>query len=196
MVRIRHCWSDILAVMGKELPAGFIPDRLADHRLLSDYQASAISEEAFIVQLAEELGLSMDEARKAHGLILMEEYPGASQLVDDLNRLGIKTACLSNTNALHYDELFGGRFPVCKLFDKVMVSHLVGLNKPDPEVYRMLEEAVSATGEEIVFFDDLPVNVEAARSFGWLAEVVDPSGDPAEFIRAELSRHELKLSQP
>ncbi|MBX3115366.1 MAG: HAD-IA family hydrolase [Fimbriimonadaceae bacterium] len=196
MVRIRHRWSEILAVMGKELPSGFKADRLAEHQLLSNYQASEISEEAFIAKLANELDLSREDAKIAHGMILMEEYSGASILVDEIKSGGIKAACLSNTNALHYEELLGSRFPVCKSFSVLMASHLVGVNKPDPVIYRYLEDAVGARGDEIIFFDDLPANVEAARKAGWLAERVDPNGDPVAFIREELSRLGLKVGQP
>lgn len=182
--------------MGKELPAGFTTDRLAEHRLLSDYQAGAISEEAFIAELAKELGLSTDDARTAHGLILMEDYQGAEKLVDEIQAAGVMVYCLSNTNALHYTEFFSGRFPVCESFEHLMSSHIVGFNKPNPQIYLAMEQLCGATGNEIIFFDDLPVNVEGAKKVGWLAERVDPDGDPIAFIRAELSRYGLKLGQP
>lgn len=195
MVRIRHRWSEILTVMGKSLPAGFRADRLADHQLLSDYQASVITEEEFISRLAEELHLSEVEAKQAHGLILMEDYPGAKELVDEIRAKVVDVYCLSNTNALHFSEFFSGRFPVCESFTHLLSSHIVGFNKPDAQIYRALEELSGASGNEIIFFDDLPANVEGARNVGWLAERVDPDGEPIAFIRAELSRHGLKLGQ-
>lgn len=195
MVRIRHRWSEILAVMGKELPSGFKADRLADHQLLSDYQASVITEEEFISRLAEELHLSEKEAKQAHGLILMEDYPGAKKLVNELKSIGVEVYCLSNTNALHFSEFFSGRFPVCESFTHLLSSHVVRFNKPDPRIYRAMEELSGASGNEIIFFDDLPANVEGARKVGWLAERVDPNGDPVAIIREELSRLGLKVGQ-
>lgn len=196
MVRIRHRWSEILAEMGKELPPDFVPDRLAEHKLLSDYQSAKISEHEFLDQLASELKLSAEDAKIAHGLILMEDYPGAAQLVQEIKSAGIQVVCLSNTNALHFREFFSGRFPVCQAFDQFIASHIVGYNKPDPQIFAALETHVNASGKEILFFDDLLANVDGARAFGWSAERVDPDSDTVSFIRAELSRFGLTLDQP
>ncbi len=58
-------------------------------------------------------------------------------------------------------------------FDKLVFSADVGLAKPDARIYETadarLGRAAAASG--IVFFDDRPENVEAARAHGWRAHV-------------------------
>ena len=51
--------------------------------------------------------------------------------------------------------------------------------KPEREIYQALEERYSITPQESVFIDDLEVNVEAARNYGY-SGIIFKSRDPAE----------------
>ncbi len=73
---------------------------------------------------------------------------------------------LSNTNAIHIEFIFS-RFPFMRDFDGYVFSHEVGLEKPDPEIYRRLARQVGLTPARTVFIDDILANVEAARAEGW-----------------------------
>jgi putative hydrolase of the HAD superfamily len=55
------------------------------------------------------------------------------------------------------------------LFDDVISSAVVGLAKPDPQIYRLAAERLSLPIEECLFIDDLDRNVEAARAVGMTA---------------------------
>jgi epoxide hydrolase-like predicted phosphatase len=191
MIRIRHAWSEILAEMDLRLPDGFTSDRLSDHRALSAYQNGQIGEEEFLEALAQEFGIGVDQVREAHQLILREDYPGAAELVKDLRNAGIKVACLSNTNELHYREFFSGRFPVCEAFDELLASHRLGLSKPDPAIYKFVEERYGLQGDEIFFFDDNAANIEAAKARNWSGMLIDPEGEPPAVIRQELVRRSV-----
>jgi glucose-1-phosphatase len=191
MIRIRHSWSEILAEMDLRLPEGFSHDRLADHRALSAYQNGEIGEEEFLKALANEFGFGVDQVREAHQLILRQDYPGAAELVNELRKSGIKVVCLSNTNELHFREFFSGRFPVCEAFDELLASHRLGLSKPDPAIYKFVEERYGLLGNEIIFFDDNSANIEAAIARNWSGVLIDPEGDPPGVIRQELVRRSV-----
>lgn len=76
-------------------------------------------------------------------------------------------ALLSNTNDLHY-RLFRRQFAKhLDQFDHLIVSHEVGLRKPQPGIYDHVIERLGVHPTECVFVDDLPVNIEAARARGW-----------------------------
>jgi glucose-1-phosphatase len=78
-------------------------------------------------------------------------------------RLGL----LSNTNEVHY-ALFRRQFAaVLDRFDHVIVSHEVRLRKPDPQLFRYAQARFGLPAERMVFIDDLPENVGAARRCGW-----------------------------
>jgi HAD superfamily hydrolase (TIGR01509 family) len=53
--------------------------------------------------------------------------------------------------------------------DDIVYSHEVGLRKPDPAIYALAAERLGVAPYEVVFLDDVAVNVEAAREAGWHA---------------------------
>ncbi len=72
---------------------------------------------------------------------------------------------LSNTNDFHYDILLE-HFPFMQWVNGGIYSFMVGSMKPEPAIY---EYAIPKSGlrpEEILFIDDLEVNVQAARDLG------------------------------
>jgi epoxide hydrolase-like predicted phosphatase len=76
---------------------------------------------------------------------------------------GIRTGLISNSwgTALKYDEGV-----IERLFDATVISHLVGLRKPDPEIYALAAERIGLPAQELVFVDDLPGNLKPARAMG------------------------------
>ncbi|HZY84223.1 MAG TPA: HAD-IA family hydrolase, partial [Gemmataceae bacterium] len=53
----------------------------------------------------------------------------------------------------------------------------VGLRKPDPAIYAYCERVAGVPPGEVLFIDDLPTNVEAARDYGWEALAYRPGTD-------------------
>lgn len=56
-------------------------------------------------------------------------------------------------------------------FDRAYVSGRMRVLKPDPEIYRMVEEDCSIAPERLMFIDDRPENVAAAAARGWQAHL-------------------------
>ncbi|OQA05707.1 MAG: Phosphatase [bacterium ADurb.Bin374] len=98
-------------------------------------------------------------------------------------RLGL----LSNTSEPHFRSTIS-KHPCFGLFNQVTLSFEVGVLKPDRAIYRdALEKAVGILPEEILYLDDIPAYVEAARSCGMQALVYDRAGLVAGRLRAFLS---------
>lgn len=55
---------------------------------------------------------------------------------------------------------------VMELFDHVIESSKVGLRKPDPRFYEMACEMVKIAPAQVVFLDDLGINLKPARAMG------------------------------
>lgn len=72
---------------------------------------------------------------------------------------------LSNTNAIHMDYVFE-HYPFLRDFDAHILSHEVGLLKPDPAIYRHAVTKYGLTAARTVFIDDISANAEAARQAG------------------------------
>lgn len=127
-----------------------------------------IDEAAFWTQVHERYGvrpvtLEEDLLGKAFAEAL-EPYTEILNLVQDLHRQGITLAILSNTIEPHAKALRGAGY--YNNFDKVFLSHEIGMRKPDPAIYTYVLQELGVGPHEAVFIDDDPVNVVAAQSVG------------------------------
>ena len=90
------------------------------------------------------------------------------------------TACLTN-NWVSFDDFpadgrAGGRDEALGLFDHVVESSKVGVRKPDPRFYELACELCRVEPTEVVFLDDLGVNLKPAAAMGMTTiKVVDPT---------------------
>ena len=107
-------------------------------------------------------------------------YPGALSLLRSL-RNNFRIAALSNSNELH-TPLHRRRFE--DAIDTFYFSDEIGVVKPDRGIFEHVIDDLDVPPKRIAFFDDTPVNVEAAREAGIEAYGVD--GLPA--LKARLHR--------
>lgn len=155
-----------------------------------DHMAGRITPEQWYatMELLTEGRLSAAHARLVLEAWLYEDYPGVAGVIDDIHAAGRVTATLSNTNALHWEQVHA----ISEAFRRIQhkhASHLLGAVKPDREIWEIFERTTSFPRDGIVFFDDLEENVLAARDHGWRAELIDHTGNPAEQLREHLARH-------
>lgn len=86
---------------------------------------------------------------------------------------------LSNTNSIHFkvvEEIFKKDHPedtFLGLFDRVFLSHEMGLRKPDKKIYKKVIEEIGAAPETCIFFDDLQENLNAAKEVGLHTYLID-----------------------
>lgn len=95
---------------------------------------------------------------------------------------GLRTGALTNTVALPTrDGEPLGRAGLDGLFDVVVESSRVGLRKPDPRIYELACDLLAVEPQEVVFLDDLGVNLKPARALGMTTiKVAEPSAALAE----------------
>lgn len=80
----------------------------------------------------------------------------------------VPTYLLSNTNQLHIDFI-RRRYAFPHQVRGAILSHELGLRKPDPAIYRAALALSKTAPEETVFVDDLKRNVDGARKLGLIA---------------------------
>ncbi len=87
---------------------------------------------------------------------------------------GLKAAILSNSGpgAREAERHWGFE----AMTDDIVYSHEVGLGKPDPAIYALTATRLGVEPHEIVFLDDVPANVDAARAAGWHAVLHEDTG--------------------
>ena len=98
-----------------------------------------------------------------------------------------KTFLLSNTNAIHieeYNKLLLKTFGLENLsflFDREYYSHIIGMRKPDKEVFQHIIDENHLNPAETVFIDDSIQHVESARKLGIQAYHLNiPQGETIE----------------
>jgi len=100
-------------------------------------------------------------------------------LLERLRTEGHRLILLSNTSEIHF-EAVERAWGVSAFFDDMVLSYREGVMKPDAVFFDRALKHAGTTREPMLFLDDLPVNVNAARKAGLPAEVVEhPAKLPA-----------------
>ena len=132
---------------------------------------------------------SPDDIRAIHYAWLVDEYEGLTDVIDAIHDAGLKTAALSNTNPEHWQRM--QEFPSVMRLQHRFGSHELGFHKPDEAIYRALEENVNIRGSDILFFDDLQDNIDAARECGWNSVLIDHTSPTDVQIICALQTYKL-----
>jgi len=201
-VRICRSWDE--ACVQAQLPfrdaLAFASEAMRTRRkdVVDRYQRGELESDIYYTELslAVDRLYSVTEVEQIHAAWTLQEYPGALELIGELNRLPqVSTACLSNTNSAHWRRLAGedGRaeYPAVLALRHRLASHLLRCSKPDAIIYERARaaffEPLAGRPEDIIFFDDLPENVASARAAGWTAFQVDPQANPPAQMREHLA---------
>ena len=97
-------------------------------------------------------------------------YPGTTELLVETQR-SVPIGCLSNTNSMHWDHQTS-QWPALGLFDFRFLSFELGLVKPDTAIFQAVADQLSVSRDRVLYFDDVKLNSDAARSFGFRSEQV------------------------
>lgn len=111
------------------------------------------------------------------------------QVVDVLRGRGIRVGLATNQQAYRAAHMtrvlgYGDRF------DELFFSCRLGHAKPGAAFFTSVLAALDAAGGEVLFVDDHPANVAAARKSGFNAEVYDPATG-VKGMHTLLARHGL-----
>ncbi|MBB5232927.1 HAD family hydrolase [Deinococcus budaensis] len=133
---------------------------------------------AYAGALAGRLGLDM-----AHTPALMAAFPyerylkpvaGAREVLEALRARGLQIGVLSNTlpSIGRTLEAVG----LADLVDVAVASCTVGAHKPEARAFQATLERLGLPAGAVLFVDDRPENVEAARALGMPAALIDHTG--------------------
>jgi epoxide hydrolase-like predicted phosphatase len=104
--------------------------------------------------------------------------PEMASAIGTIRAHGLRTAALTNNWAdTDGESHVTGESPLASalagLFDTIVESSRVGLNKPDPRIYQLVCDQLGVTPPEAVFLDDLGANLKSARAMGMTTIKVD-----------------------
>ena len=145
----------------------------------NDFELGAISPEDFFSLF--HLPMSFEDVKKAYNEIFTLKKD-TFQLVKTLKEKGMPLGVLSNTSQPHW-EYVQSTFPeLFSLFDVLLGSHELHLAKPDKQIYLAAAQAAGVKPSEIMFFDDLNINIIGAKIAGF---------DAVQFFDAAEAKKEL-----
>ncbi len=140
------------------------------------YDRGGISSETFIKEFSKVLdpGTSNDQIIHAWNSMLLGFPQERAELLLDLKKR-YRTFLLSNTNDLHFKYYFKqlrklyGYKEMKLFFEKDYYSHLIGMRKPDREIFEFVIRENGLNPLETLFIDDTLQHVEGARMAGMRA---------------------------
>lgn len=100
----------------------------------------------------------------------IRQYPYTKPLLKALKDAGLKLYYLSNYGKFGYEQT-KEQLDFIRMMDGGLFSYEVQMVKPNPWIFAELLKRYRIDPADAAFFDDNPVNVEAARSMGLYAEV-------------------------
>ena len=69
------------------------------------------------------------------------------------------------------------------IFDHVIESSIVGIRKPNPEIYMMSCDALNVSPDQCIYLDDLGINLKPARELGMTTIKVIQPEDAIQEVR-------------
>jgi putative hydrolase of the HAD superfamily len=119
----------------------------------------------------EEIIDTLAEAHQRVGLWTVA-IDGAVETVRTLKQAGHRLGVVSNAEGRVERDLEGAGY--AGLFETVIDSHVVGVEKPDPQIFRIAMERMSVAPETAVFLGDVPaIDVVGARAAGLTPLLLD-----------------------
>lgn len=91
-------------------------------------------------------------------------YEETISIIKMLKEKGNIVCLLSNLREIDF-KFYQEKFDT-NIFDQLFLSYELKLLKPDPEIYKIVINKLSAHPNQLYFFDDLIENVEAAKRLG------------------------------
>jgi HAD superfamily hydrolase (TIGR01509 family) len=144
---------------------------LGQSALIYRFETGLMTEQEFFdeIRAASEYSGSGEEFSEAFADIFSEIAP-IVRLHAALTAHKIPTFILSNTNPIAVRHI-RKNYPFFADFNGYVFSYEHRVMKPDAKIYALIEGLAGKAGEEIVYLDDRPENVEGALARGWRALV-------------------------
>jgi glucose-1-phosphatase len=147
--------------------------QLHQSALFDKFETGKIHKEEFLNELIKASGQKVTEAQiiTAWNAMLLDYPLRRLQILQQLH-LYYDLFLLSNTNEIHEEEFNNilmrayGIPNIGVFFDKVYLSHRIGMRKPTREIFQRILAENDLNPEHTLFIDDSPQHIGAANSLG------------------------------
>jgi putative hydrolase of the HAD superfamily len=144
------------------------------HELFIPLEIGKISPEEFRNKIRDSSAspISDDSIDNAWNALLGELPPERWHILEKASKY-YNTYLLSNTNAIHQPYYYGriqewyGKYGFEHLFIKSYFSHILGMRKPNADIFQYVIDDAGLLPQETMFIDDFIENIETARHLGF-----------------------------
>lgn len=132
------------------------------------HETGKLNTDAFAEAVVKDLKLSITPAAFMENFAtwIVGTFPDSFDVIDAIPD-HIKVAALSNTSDAHWREVEATGLP--DKLDHLFLSHQIGHLKPSAPAFQAAVDGLGLPASEIIFFDDVIENVNAAQDFGLIA---------------------------
>jgi putative hydrolase of the HAD superfamily len=156
--------------------------------IFDKFEIGAISPTEFRNGLRHELGnhFSDDQIDTAWGAMLLDIPKARVELLLKLKEK-YRIFLLSNTNLIHEEQIVDTinqelGFEFFSLFEKVYLSHRIGMRKPNAEIFEYVVKENKLLLTETLFIDDSEQHVDGASKIGLQAFYLQEGMETAEIF--------------
>ena len=151
--------------------AATLYSKKVQNNLFNEIETGKISRQKFLTELRKQTdNANIKLIERAWNSMLLDLPEERLELIKKL-KSNYKIYLLSNTNTIHI-EAFKKKLgnvkwlSFCNLFDKMYLSHDLGLRKPDVKIFKYILKEQKLKAEEVFFIDDSPQHISSAKKLG------------------------------
>lgn len=156
--------------------------------IFAELEQGFLAEDSFYDRImpATKQPVTKTQIKEAWNAMLLDFREESLSLLEKLSQ-HYKLYLLSNTNAIHleaFNKLFTaqtGKPSLDVYFTKAWYSHLVGLRKPNLDIYEFVLEDAGLVAGETLFIDDSYNNIDGAKAVGLQTHLLLP-GESIEHL--------------
>lgn len=164
-------------------------NRIEESDILWQFERGEITKENLHKELCDHLKVQItyEEFIKAWNALLLGFKDQRIKKIKQLAETH-RLIMLSNTNEIHFAHFskkllkeYNTSFN--ELFNKVYLSHKMGLIKPDKLIFKQVIDEQNLTPEKTLFIEDTEINAEVAREFGIHTLVIPRNGTFYDYFK-------------
>jgi HAD superfamily hydrolase (TIGR01509 family) len=108
--------------------------------------------------------LTIEEFSSLWNKIIGRPKKQIRELLEVLQKRFMLSIC-SNTDPWHWEYIYQ-QIDFIRKFNHYFLSFQIKMNKPNPALFRFVLDSLAAKGEDCIFIDDSPENIETSEKFG------------------------------
>src|SRR5262245_40232037 len=139
---------------------------LSDGELISEYETGRLSTQEHYRKVCSRLQMdvTIEKFQELWGSMFLPEPLLSESFLLALKK-HYRLMLLSNTNEMHFDFVVR-HYPILRIIEDRLLSYQAGCMKPQPRIFELAIQKAGVAPENILFTDDRPENIDAARQIG------------------------------